>query len=95
MSDIDYNEVLPGIKDILREEGLDMNLRVAPDPEAYYSYFINEFIPNAPHSEELMQIFIDAGFSIMNFIILLWARRNPHEHFAKLLEKKFRYMKGH
>ncbi len=77
---------LDGLKDILIQEGLDIERFKAF--ETYHDkmdYLINEFFVQ---SDELMKMFIDAKFSINNFLIILWATRKNKTALLKEIYKK-------
>lgn len=51
--------------------------------DEWYSYLINEWIPNQPDSEKLMYLFIECGFRSDIFIMKI----NPTEKNTALLKQ--------
>lgn len=53
--------------------------------DAWYDHLINEWIPNQPDSEELIDLFIDCKFDPLAFLCIL----NPTEKSMKIFNEKY------
>jgi hypothetical protein len=76
-------EELPGVEELLIEEGFDYERWRGLNTQERYNYFVDDFIKNSKNSEELMKMFMRGGFSVFNFTALLWAKHNPDTPLAK------------
>jgi len=85
---------LPGIQELMLNEGFDYERWRAYDTQEKYNYFIEDFIGKSKNSVDLMMMFMKGGQSIFNFTALLWAKHNEKHPMAREIDKKIRKLEG-